>query len=334
MRRRSLVTFIILNIFISLGVAFAVISIFGNDDGDAGSAERGGVTFVPVLVTATVNPNETPNVIIVTATPGPGTQVAAQVQVPTDLLETPDLTQNPVATIDPDVLAGDSDLQRTATALPPNCILHTVESGDTPFGIAEIYGVDGFDLLEVNALDEEAARFLAVGDLLIVPLEGCELTASEVFTPIPADDSGDAESQAADGDAAAQNEEETPDVTPTPSSTPTATLPPTATDAQVEIVRIVGAGDITAEGVEIRNLGSTVNIEDWTLTDRDGNVYTFDEQLLFSNALVTVFSRVGQDTPAALFWGRTQAVWDRPDDAIILADADGNVQAVLELADT
>jgi hypothetical protein len=112
---------------------------------------------------------------------------------------------------------------------------------------------------------------------------------------------------------------------------PTITLPPTAVNAQVEIVRVISAGDITAEGVEIRNLGGVVNLTGWTLTDGDGNSFTFPEQRLFTNGLVTVFTRVGQNTPIALFWGRNEAVWGDAGETATLANADGDAQSTLRL---
>ncbi|RMF80127.1 MAG: lamin tail domain-containing protein [Chloroflexi bacterium] len=107
-------------------------------------------------------------------------------------------------------------------------------------------------------------------------------------------------------------------------------LPPTIATSQVEIVGISGLGDFNAEGIEIRNNGETINIGGWTLSDTNGNVYTFRDQLLFSGAVVTVFTRDGQDTPAALFWGRSVPVWEI-NDAAILTDSDGNVQATLRI---
>ena len=111
----------------------------------------------------------------------------------------------------------------------------------------------------------------------------------------------------------------------------TLTLPPTAINAQVQIVRVLGAGDITSEGVEIRNTGGVVDLTGWTLEDADGNVFTFPEQRLFTNGLVTVYTRRGTNTPIALYWGRSAAVWGEDGDGVTLADADGDVQATLRL---
>lgn len=273
------------------------------------------VIQVPVIVTATPDPNATPLVIVVTATPLPGSIGA----LPTGILET-DAAGRPAAapTLDPEVLGANAALQQTATALPENCILHTVEAGDTPFGIAEIYGANGFTLMEINGLTEESATRLQIGDVLIVPLEGCSLRRADVA---PAD-SDNADETAEVGEVAEATAE---------AIRPTLTLPPTAVNAQVEIVNVLNPGDITAEGVEIRNRGGAVDLNGWTLSDGDGNVFTFPAQRVFTNAQITVFTRAGQNTPIALFWGRREAVFGEPGDVVTLADTNGAVQSTFRI---
>jgi hypothetical protein len=46
---------------------------------------------------------------------------------------------------------------------------------------------------------------------------------------------------------------------------------------------------------------------------------------------VTVFTRVGEDTPVALFWGETQAIWQEGD-VVSLANAAGVVQSSFRVA--
>lgn len=277
------------------------------------------VIQVPVIVTATTDPNATPQVIIVTATPLPGSVGA----LPTGILETQRPgTQAAAPTLDPAVLGANAALQQTATALPANCILHTLEAGDTPFGVAEIYGASGFDVMEINGLSEESATGLQIGDVLIVPLEGCSLTRADVVPETTADVEAAAESTA---EATAESTGEAASVRPT------LTLPPTAVNAQVEIVSVLNPGDITAEGVEIRNRGGAVDLNGWTLSDGDGNTFTFPAQRVFTNAQITVFTRAGQNTPIALYWGQRAAVFDEPGDVVTLADANGVVQSTYRI---
>jgi len=48
---------------------------------------------------------------------------------------------------------------------------------------------------------------------------------------------------------------------------------------------------------------------------------------------VRVYSRQGQNTPAALFWAREAPAW-REGDTVTLADAAGQVQATFRVGET
>ncbi len=325
MRRRSLITFIVLNILITAAVIFAVTKLLNSNAPPPTTSQL--VITVPILVTATTDPNAGPAIKIVTATPQPGTVI-----LPTGILVTSDgSSAQAVGTIDANAVAiNPVDAQSqgvVTTALPDKCILHTLAEGDTPFGVAEQYGADPFKLMEVNGLNDETASLLQIGDTLIVPLEGCPLTGP-VTTPVPT-----LEEVSADVTAEATAEttaEATVGPTATPTLRPTLTLPPTATNAKVEIAEVIGAGQITTEGITIRNNGNNVNLKGWTIETSSGNVYTFAERILFSNGLVTVYSRVGQDTAIALFWNRT-APGFQPGDVVTLKDNTGKVQGSYRL---
>lgn len=322
-RRGSVLILVIINVIVTVVVAYGAIQFFNSRSGSQSPQQV--VITVPVLITSTVNPEMTENVRIITATPLPGTP--GIVALPTGLLEELEGTAAVVPTIDPVLLAGSSALQETATALPENCVLHTVAAGDTPFGIAEQYGVNGNELMAVNGLDETSASFMQIGDILIVPLEGCSLTAAALQAL-------DADVSTEEVDESAVTEESTDDlvatVAPTsavtPTRTPTATLPPTATNAQVEIVRVLSPGDINAEGVDIRNNGAVVDLTGWELSSSSGETYTFPQQRVFTGGVLTVYSRVGTDTPQAKFWGRDTAIW-RSGETLTLTDGAGRVQS-------
>lgn len=318
MQRRSLVVFIVLNVLISLAVAFGVISLWNSRNPPESGVQ---VITLEVRITNTPDPNATIPVRIITATPVPGSIGL----LPTGVIDdaTPGTPAGPEATVDAQAISGvlssDTALQNTATALPANCILHVVAAGDTPFGVAEQYRADGFELMAVNGLTEETAGSLQIGDVLIVPLEGCPLTAADVAA------------------ASEPTEEATPEATPeataegtteaAPTARPTLTLPPTAASAQVAILEVIGAGDVTTEGVVIRNTGNTININGWTLSDDLGNIYTFAERVLFSNAQLTLFSRVGQDTAIALFWNKSAPLFAQPGAVLTLRDRNNTVQS-------
>jgi hypothetical protein len=315
--------FIVVGAFImALIGTFLGISLFGNRGNSGGQVQ---IVTVAVIITATQDPNATLPVIIISATPD-----RTQVAIPTSVAQAVDgLTIIP-PTIDATQLAANPNLEQTQVSLPQNCILHTVASGDTPFGIAAQYGSDGFTLMEANGLTDETAALLQIGDVLVVPLAGCPLDQLPNFRPaslVVEDTSSDATS----------SEETTPEATAEATEdalrpTATITLAPTATNAQVSIIAVEKAGDVTAEGVRIRNNSNTVNLTGWTLSDAQGNTYTFGEQLIFSNTEITVFTRAGQNTPIALFWGRDTAIWGDNGDVVTLKNKDGVVQATTRLS--
>ena len=332
-QRRSIVPmllFLVLVFIVAVGGTFLALQLFGD------SSSEGRANVVPEVVTVaiviTTTPNPSPQVIVVTATNQPG-----QVELPDGLEVASSVSgSQPGATLDADSLgASGADVETNAqaasvsgTALPENCILHTIVDGDTPFGIAEQYGANPFLMLEANNLTEETSSLLQIGDTLLVPLEGCELDLPPSATPTPtASDTPDPDSITPTSEA---EETEEPEFTPTITPSPTITLAPTAANAQIEIVEVEGMGDITAEGIRLRNTGNTINVTGWTLTDADGNEFSFPEQLLFSNAEVTIYTRSGTNTPVALFWGLDEPVWEEGD-VLTLIDSTDQIQATIRI---
>jgi LysM repeat protein len=292
------------------------IMLFGSPNEGANAQVR--IVTVEVLITATPDPNATIPVLIVTATPD-----RTQIAVPGAVEQAANATSVVGPTLNATALAANPATTGTQLELPQNCILHTIVAGDTPFGIAQQYGANGFTIMQVNNLDEVAATRLQIGDVLIVPLEGCPLEQLPNYRPQSQIVSANVTTPQAT--LGAEATEEPPAGTPAPGAT--ITLAPTAVNAQVVISSVSRPGDITAEGITIRNNGATVNLTGWTLRDAEGNTFTFREFILFSNAEVTIFTRAGQNTPVALYWGRDTAVWGDAGDVVILSDARGSVQA-------
>ena len=338
----ALIPFLIAVFAVALGGTFLGLQLFGSDTGTTMLEQ----ITVEVIITATTDPNVTEAVRVVTATPD-RTQVALPQDILDDLETPAEGTDEASSVVLPTLNATalgepDSSAAGTATSLPQNCLPHVLAEGDTPFGVAVEYDANPFLLLEANGLTEEDAQFLQIGDVLIVPLEGCDITQLPTFADtVPdeveaeaTDESGNTVTAVATADAQdASSEEgtEEPEFTPTPAASPTITLAPTAADAQIDIIEVFSVGDVTAEGVKIRNSGNTVDVTGWTLTDADGNEYTFRaEQLIFSQTEVTIYTRAGQDTPIALFWGLDTPVWAEGD-IVTLLDAGGDVQATIRL---
>ncbi len=358
MRGRS-VGFIILNVVVSAVVALGLIQVLPS--GGEGSSIQ--IATVEILVTTTPDPDGDATRIAFAAQGTVDAQLATfeatalpQVQLPPDVA-----AQVSGATVDPDTLAANPELESTVSALPDGCVLHEVAEGEAPFTIAEAYGVSGASIMTVNGLTEETATLLQIGDVLIVPLPNCpieellaavgtpavteEIVVTEEITEAVTEEVLVAaalteEVVATEEITEEATEEGTPAATATPTPTRTATPTPTRTPnvaatavtAQLEIVEFVSPGDITTEGVSILNRGSVVDITDWTLTDAQGNEFVFPEQRLFTNGSITVFTRAGENTPVALFWGRSTAVWGDDGDIATLTDAAGRVQSSVRVA--
>ena len=86
----------------------------------------------------------------------------------------------------------------------------------------------------------------------------------------------------------------------------------------------MGAGDLAAEVVVVRNLGGLVSLEGWTLSDAEGNTFTFPTISLFADVQMRVHSTPGRSTPSDLYWGREAPAWNAGE-LITLRDEIGNV---------
>lgn len=96
---------------------------------------------------------------------------------------------------------------------------------------------------------------------------------------------------------------------------------------QLEISRIVGAGDLDSERVEIHHVGeSEISLSGWLLRDEDGNEYLFPNLTMVGQGAVTLFTRSGFNTVVELYWGSEQTVWETGETAT-LVDPEGNAQA-------
>lgn len=244
----------------------------------AGDSVRTELVTVVFLISTTPDPDASPQVIIVTATPD-RTQVAVPDGIVPETTNTGGTSQFAVTQI----ANGDIAVSSSSSNVPAGCIAHIVDDGDTVFGLADEYGVNPFIMLEVNGFTEDTA-FLDIGDELIVPIDGCPIADIVPPTTAPLEIDSEEDSEV----TAEVTAEETESANLTPSPSPTITLAPTAVDSEIEIVEVIRPGDVTAEGVRIRNNGRLVDVAGWTLSDADGNEFAFEELLVFSNAEHTV----------------------------------------------
>jgi hypothetical protein len=79
--------------------------------------------------------------------------------------------------------------------------------------------------------------------------------------------------------------------------------------------------ELEFESVLIQNVGTTApNMGGWTLSDREGNVFTFPELVLEPGAKVRVWTQAGENVPTDLYWGRSEPVWNNDSDEAVLRD--------------
>lgn len=210
--------------------------------------------------------------------------------------------------------------QSAVTPTPPPTV-HVVQAGDTISGLALLYDVPGEDIIAANNLQNP--NFLQVGMELIIPVGGLS-QATATFTPAPTatDTPIPFEPPSADMTATAAAE-----AGATATSLPTP-LPSTG-ELQIEISEILAAGEVEQEQVTITNGGDRLaDMQGWTLSDANGNVYTFPNFRLWAGGNVLVHTRIGQDgtPPANFYWGKLEAVWSRGEVAT-LKDQNGETLA-------
>ena len=300
-RRKNIlpqIVFLALTFLAAASGAYVALQLFGDESEQLDVPK---IITVEIIITATPLPPK-----LVTALPAGARR--AQVDLPLSLAE--EAATEAAATIDADdlgarqiVLSTPTDASAGAPIQPQNCIYHAVLSGDTPYGVALRYGADFQQLLDVNDLTVETSLNLQIGDILIVPLEGCvdEVALGES----PAQDTG--------ADQA-----------------PTAEATSTPVNAQFEIVAVEGLGDITAEGIRLRNIGDRVDMSGWTLSDEDGNTFTFPVSMLFPQSELVIYTRSGTSTGDARFWGKDESVWEAGE-TLTLSDEAGRTLQTLQI---
>jgi len=181
---------------------------------------------------------------------------------------------------------------------PSEQVLYIVQAGDTLGAIAQAYDVPIEDLMSVNGISD--ANLLQIGQTLVIPIDSPAVPTTApspetVPEPLPSES------------------------LPPPLPTLTASGPPI-----IEIVQVLKPGDLTGEVVVIGNLGGMANLEGWTLSDAEGNVFTFPTIALFDNAQIRVHSTPGRSTPSDLYWGRAVPAWNSGE-LITLRDGTGSV---------
>ncbi len=314
MARRSLIGFIFLNVVVTILVTSGIILISESRRSSAPTPPKG---LLQVVITNTPDPNQTPTIIyiVVTATPQSAASGVAILPTPEDTAvgATGATPGGAVATFDPSMLPPSIGTIQAPTFTPTDqsgCPTYTIKKNDIVGTIAAAYGVSVNDIMRANNLSNRDLTRLQIGQVLIIPVNGCGLTTE---TPTP-------------------TETPTEEISPTPP--PTSTTAPVVSNAKIEVSAITSPGDITAEGITIRNVsGGQIAIGGWKLKDNHGNTFTFPDYSMYEDRYVIIYTREGTTGPLALYWGLPSAIWGFPDQTITLIDASGNVQATYAAAD-
>mgnify|MGYP001038897576 FL=1 len=234
----------------------------------------------------------TPEVLVITATPGP--------QTPAPL--NPCLEATPTET---------SPASTAETPLPTptlELVEYIVQIGDTLGTIAERYEVSVADIIYVNQL--ENPDVLSVGQVLYIPIGGLVIPTETSIPP-----------------TVVASPTVRPSATPTPGPSPTASPTLTGDEPQVYIDSVLGVGDLDTERVVLRRSGlGELSLAAWQLRDQDGHVYTFPQLTLYQDGAVNLNTRSGTNSYIDLFWNLASAVW-RSGEVVSLFDTGGMLRA-------
>ncbi len=208
----------------------------------------------------------------------------------------------------------------TFTPGPGEPVVYRVQPGDSLLTIAVQFDVAVEDIMAANDLTDP--DFIQIGQELLIPvggLPGPTPSATPVVTAV------EPPSPPAD-----TPEPTAPPQPPTETPTPLPITPP-VTEPEVVIREILGAGLLADEAAFVFNGGRAVRLEGWTLSDAQGNVYTFPNLFLGSGGGVRVHTGSGSNSATDLYWGLDAPVWGEPGDVATLRDESGLVIGAFQL---
>ena len=110
---------------------------------------------------------------------------------------------------------------------------------------------------------------------------------------------------------------------PTPTNLPVG-------EAVIQIVSVVGAGDLNQEVILLRRIGEgDLRLSGWSLRGDGGSIFTFPDQpelVLFKGGAVQVYTKLGTDTVTDVYWNREEPAWRRGE-TIRVIDSEGAERA-------
>jgi LysM repeat protein len=103
-------------------------------------------------------------------------------------------------------------------------------------------------------------------------------------------------------------------------------------EPDIEIVNVLGVGDLSSERIVIRQNGDgELLLAGWRLEDGHGNIYEFPTiQLVKDGYEINIFTKAGTDTADNLFWGLDSPVWKTGDTATLM-DEQGRIRASFQV---
>lgn len=109
-------------------------------------------------------------------------------------------------------------------------------------------------------------------------------------------------------------------ITPTTAISIQPTITFVSDEVDVRIRKVIGAGDLEMEYVEIYNQSDgPLDLSDWQLTDENGNIYLFPALILNSEGAIKVYSKKGTNSVIELYWQADAPIW-APGETVILLD--------------
>lgn len=208
----------------------------------------------------------------------------------------------PIATTAADAVVVSTD----TPAAEEGPLVHVVQAGDTLGNLSRFYDVPLNDIIAANNITNP--DILTVGQELVIPVGGLPTATS----PPEA-----AATEAATAGAPAS---------------PIPTEPLAQGEVVIEILEVIGVGQLTEEAVQIVNSGSSpVALRDWQLVDQDEYVYTFGQVTLFGDgAGILVHTEAGQDNSTDLHWGLEEPIWESGE-VVTLRDAEGETRVTFDI---
>ncbi|NJD59508.1 MAG: LysM peptidoglycan-binding domain-containing protein [Anaerolineae bacterium] len=208
-------------------------------------------------------------------------------------------------------MATDSGVPITGTikATPTFGLLsYQVKEGDFLGALAIQFNVSVADILAVNGLSDPNSLY--IGQIIYIPNASLPTATATSLPPTPV-----------------LSPTPRPAATTTPRPSATATPTQLGQEPNMVIDKVVGAGVLETERVQLVRSGvGELSLAGWHLEDGKGYKYTFPDLTLYTGSAINLNTRAGQDTVIDLFWGLNSTIW-KSGKIVYLYDAQNELRA-------